>query len=247
MNHNVEYCDPFSGTRQDIWMKLEHCGRYQYACDFLESVGCGSVIDLACANGYGSEMLSEKIPRVLSADRNEDYLHSGYLKHGNIRALCFDFDSDEYPEALAVSDAVVCFETLEHLRDPFRFLDRITEYIRPGGWLLCSFPNPAYERLNPDGTNQDPFHLHLINKEKVAGFLSGKGFTVHSVLGQPVCNRCCTIEHELKESNQIKESDVDNAFRYDRASITALSRILARPQAEEADESYSFILTAQKA
>lgn len=246
MNHNVEYCDPFSGTRQDIWMKLEHCGRYQYACDFLESVHCGSVIDLACANGYGSEMLSEKIPGVISADRNAEYLCSGYLKHENISALCFDFDSDEYPEALVESDAVVCFETLEHLREPFRFLGKITEYIRPGGWLLCSFPNPAYEQVGPDGINLDPFHLHLIAREEVARFLTEKGFSVSNVLGQPICNQCCTIEHELKENNLIKELDVDNAFQYDRASIVALSRILAYPREEDADKSYSYILTARK-
>lgn len=246
MNINVEYCDPFSQEPHDIWMKLEHCGRYLFAHDFLAGMECQNVVDMACANGYGSEILSEVIPNVTAADKKTDHMVSSYLRDSNVYCISFDFDEDLYPQQLFSKDAIVCYETIEHLKYPFKFLQKITSCIKEDGWLLLSFPNAKYELFNPDGTNKDIYHLHVLDKQKVIEELEKLGFGIVRILGQPVCNEICTLQHALKEKEIIKQLDVDRAFSYDKQSIIVLSRLLAYPQEERLDNTYSFIVVAQK-
>lgn len=246
MSVNTEFCDPFSGDVQDIWMKLEHCGRYLFAADFLRDHNCGSVYDLACANGYGSSMLLKSAERVYAADRNAGYLDSPYLKRKGICCFCFDFDANPLPAGLPCADAAVCFETIEHLCKPFEFIGRLPKLIADNGWLLLSFPNAAFERFNEDGSNRDPYHLHTLDLNEVKAALEQNGFGIDCVLGQPMCNEICSMQHELKEQGKLKREYVDRAFKYDRRSIETLARLLAYPSPERVENSYSFIIVARK-
>lgn len=245
MSVNTEYCNPFSADRQDIWMKLEHCGRYLYACDRLTSWGCGTVTDLAASNGYGSRMLRDHGFSVCAADRNPEYLASEYLQGSGISCFCFDFDLVRLCDRLPRTDAVVCFETIEHLRDPFGFLAQLPELLKPAGRLLLSFPNARYERLEPDGTNKDPFHLHILDRKQVTDALKAAGFVTEAVLGQPLCNELCTRQHDLSEAGLLQRELVDRAFHYDSASVITLARLMGWPQAERLENSYSFLVEAR--
>lgn len=116
----------------------------------------------------------------------------------------------------------------------------------PSGWLLLSFPNQSFEILNPDGTNRDPFHLHVLDRAFTISELERMGFCIHKVLGQPVTNILCTRQHDLKVQNLIRNEEIDKAFRYDDRSIRALARLMAWPQEEDLENSYSYLVVAQK-
>lgn len=246
MNVNIEYCDPFSGDKSDIWMKTEHCGRYLFAKEYLAKKNVASVVDIAAANGYGSRILSEVIPEVIAADRNTRYLDSDYLNSPRIQTFCFDFDDNELQDSIPPADAVVCFETIEHLKDPFRFLKIIAAYLQISGWLLLSFPNPTYEILNSDGTNQDSYHLHILDLGMITTELQNLGFHILNILGQPVSNKLCAWEHDLIEKRILSKDDINNSFCYDEKSIRVLSRLFAWPLQDEIEKSYSYIIIAQK-
>ena len=157
-----------------------------------------------------------------------------------------DFDDPSFPAALPEVDAVVCFETIEHLKTPFAFLERLGTVLPAGGQLLLSFPNEKYERLNPDGTNRDPYHLHILSLSDVHQTLFQLGYQICSILGQPICNNACSRHHDLRESGLLKDETVWRAFRYDIDSLCALARILAYPQEHLIDESYSYLIVARK-
>ena len=246
MSVNTEFCDPFEGSQKDIWMKLEHCGRYLFACDFIEKHNCRTVIDMASANGYGSAMLAKCASQIIAADRNVKYLQSKYLSNPQIQTLCIDFDVEKLEDFLPRTDAVVCFETIEHLRMPFRFLEQAGNCISENGWLLLSFPNSLYERFNEDGSNKDPYHLQVIKCEDVLAFLKNHGFVLHTVLGQCLCNEICTIQHDLKDAGIIAGEDVNSAFCYDENSIRTLARLMAYPSELRVGNSYSIIIVAKK-
>lgn len=103
-----------------------------------------------------------------------------------------------------------------------------------------------FERFNEDGTNRDPFHLHVLDKDEIMSFLMKLGYDIVSVLGQPLCNEICSLQHDLKESGEITAADVDGAFRYDMTSIRTLSRLLAYPCNIRVENSYSLIITARR-
>lgn len=241
----VEYCDPFNSVNNDIWMKLEHCGRYIFARDYLSDKGCQQVLDLACANGYGSSILSQTIPSVISCDKNKALLKSHYFASQSIKPYCFDFDDDYYPLQTNIVDGIVCFETIEHLKKPYQFIDKITRYLISNGFLILSFPNSKYEKYNSDGTNKDPYHLHTFELEDILNRLKMNGNSIINVLGQPLCNNLYSKQRKLEEEGCLIRGGVENAFNYDHSSIMNMSRLMAYPQNEDIENSYSYIIIAQ--
>ena len=71
MDINVEYINPFD-DKYDYFMRVEHLGRYYFASNLLK--GFNRVLDIACADGYGANILSKHVNYVVGCDRNSNYL-----------------------------------------------------------------------------------------------------------------------------------------------------------------------------
>jgi len=71
------------------------------------------------------------------------------------RSLLYDV-LERRPELAGAYDAVLLFDTLEHIREPQPFLDAVRHHIRPGGWLFVNVP--ASERLR-SGYDEVAGHL----------------------------------------------------------------------------------------
>ena len=122
-----------------------------WAAQWLEEKQCKSVADIACANGYGSRILSRTIGRVIAVDRNETYLNKA--EHvDSVQYICCDLDGEPLPDTINNIDAIVCFETLEHLQKPKAAIRAFFECLSDDGYLLLSVPNDRYELLDDEGT-----------------------------------------------------------------------------------------------
>ena len=245
MNVNVEYCDPFDGRPENFWMKVEHCGRYLWAADRLEQAGCRRVADVACADGYGSRLLARKLERVWGVDRNELYLAAARAAGAADRAdyLCCDLDRSPLPFPAAGLDAIVCFETLEHLEAPSSLLREFCRVLRSHGLLLLSVPNPRYELTDADGKNLDPFHKHIFAAEEVLQLLRGAGFSVRETLGQDIPNRAVS---RLSSLTAPEKQAAEALWPHSADSVLRLSRVLGYPDKTAPGESYSHIYLCQK-
>jgi SAM-dependent methyltransferase len=111
------------------------------------------VVDLACGEGYGSDVLAEVAKEVIGLDANpEAYEHArARYRRPNLtfeRGLVEDFDREV--------DAVVFLQTIEHIHEPGRLLDRIAA-IAPTAYI--STPNRL--TLAPPGAEKsdNPWHL----------------------------------------------------------------------------------------
>lgn len=140
-----EYLNPL--VKSD-YLSIQHVERYRFA---IEQLGPGQVVlDIACGAGYGSAMLSKYGCRVVGADYDIQPISVArtICKHADFVAV----------DALSLSlkdelfDAVVSFETIEHVIDGSHFLSEMYRVLRPGGVLICSTPNIRY-------TNHPAFHL----------------------------------------------------------------------------------------
>ena len=98
MDFNVERVDPFADTHTDMWMRIEHLGRYLLAVDALTSAGCSFVADLACGTGYGSAILAQAIGIVVGADRDEQAIAEAKRKYGGdgVTFCHLDFDNEPF-------------------------------------------------------------------------------------------------------------------------------------------------------
>ena len=111
------------------------------------------VVDLACGEGYGSELLARSAREVIGVDANPDAHEHARLRYTrpNLsfrRGLVEEFDEEV--------DAVVFLQTIEHIHDPDALLDRIAR-VAPVAYI--STPNRL--TLAPPGAEKsdNPWHL----------------------------------------------------------------------------------------
>jgi len=147
----------FTGERivpGQSWEPLfrEHEARYAFASRFVKGK---AALDVGCGTGIGTHYLLSRGARVclgLDIDGPSiDYARATYkdcqFAKCEATSLCVPNDS---------MDVVVCFETIEHLRNHLKLLSECHRVLRSGGVLLCSTPNRTMSRWTP----KNPFHLH---------------------------------------------------------------------------------------
>ena len=249
MNVDLEYCDPFDNEERGIWMKIEHCGRYLYACDRIASSGGKHIIDAACADGYGTKMLALAGLEVSGLDINQDYLELARTQNKADGAFYYqvDFDNDPFPTHLTEQDAVVCFETIEHVNKPEVLLKKINKALKDGGTLLLSFPNAIFEKLDENGKNKDPFHRHIFQIGDIQTLLTDNGFqTVGEPLGQSLCNMSYFYQSKYQKEGKIQEKVINGLFRYDEFAIRNYASFLGYPNHYQMSDTYSYLIEAIK-
>jgi len=101
------------------------------------------VLDVGCAGGYISEILTARGFAVTGVDM------PGTPFPESIRFVAADLDNG-LPALDGRFDTIICADVLEHLRDPLRMLEQCRERLAPGGALVASLPNSgnAYFRWN---------------------------------------------------------------------------------------------------
>jgi SAM-dependent methyltransferase len=144
---------PGKSARSTFW---EHVYRYRFAAGYAPG---RRVLDVACGEGYGAAALHAAGARgVIGADACEATCAHARARYALDVAVA---DAARLPFGDRSFDLIVSFETLEHLRDPGRFLDECARLLAPDGVLIASTPNrPVYREavLAATGT-LNPFHV----------------------------------------------------------------------------------------
>jgi len=123
------------------------------------------VIDMACGEGYGSEVLSRSAAAVLGVDANlEAYEHARLrYRRDNLR---FERGMVETHGQPASYDVVVFLQTIEHVLDPAAVLAHLRSLLATGGVAYVSTPNVL--TLAPRGAPRsgNPWHLREYRAEE---------------------------------------------------------------------------------
>ena len=116
------------------------------------------VIDMACGEGYGAEVLSRSAASVLGVDANPDAYEHARLRYVR-QNLSFERGMVQTHGRLGAYDAVVFLQTIEHVHDPVAVLEHLRALLAPGGVAYVSTPNVL--TLAPPGAQRsgNPWHL----------------------------------------------------------------------------------------
>ncbi len=136
-------------------IRYEHWHRYGWVARAIQDL---HVLDIACGEGYGSASLSSYAQSVTGVDISTEAIAHAQSKYGDIQNLSFQVGSaTEIPVPSASFDAVVSFETLEHLSAHDEMLAEIHRVLKPDGFLIMSTPN---RKVYSDERNfQNEYHV----------------------------------------------------------------------------------------
>ena len=229
-NYNKERYNPLDNPAQDTFIKLEHLGRYLFACDYLKKHSITeNVLDIGCGTGYGCYLLSKQIKNVVGIDKNIEEVELQYKK-GNITFIEEDIDKTDLTSTY---QAIVCFETLEHVNNPNRLLKQISKSLSSKGLFLLSIPNEKYEKLDENGNNLDIYHKTIFKLDDLLDQLKND-FNMVELFGQSKINEIINKNPNLNLNIHSQEQVIEKAYQ------------LAYPNKEKIEDTYSYIIICQK-
>ena len=163
---------PFTGERftpecvREIW--YEHWHRYVFARPFVRGK---RVLDAACGEGYGSALLAAEAQSVLGMDVDEAAIGHARARYGGRANLNFavgDCTALDLPPG--TFDAVVSFETLEHVRAQEALIAGFARVLADDGVLFVSSPD---KRTYSDVSGfRNEFHVRELYREELLALLT---------------------------------------------------------------------------
>jgi SAM-dependent methyltransferase len=134
---------------ENYWFR-RHLVVYEWIAERVRGL---RVLDMACGEGYGADLLARGAASVVGVDANPEAYEHARLRYrrANLRferALIETFGES--------ADALVCLQTIEHVQDP----DTVLEHFRSlAGVVYLSTPNVL--TLAPKGAerSENPWHV----------------------------------------------------------------------------------------
>lgn len=156
---------------------IEHLHRYAICMDFVENK---VVLDIACGEGYGCHLISQKAKKVIGVDISEAAVKHATLKYKSDN-ITFKLGSVlDIPLDNNSVDVIVSYETLEHLVEQEQMLTEFKRVLKNNGILFISTPEKEnYAKIDPN----NPYHLKELTYIQFKNLL-GSYFSNTSIMHQ---------------------------------------------------------------
>jgi len=145
----------------------EHLHRYALAFGLAKSK---RVLDIACGEGYGANLLARVAAKVIGVDLDADAIVHAKAKYPRrnlrfIQGTCLAIPCEDHS-----IDLVASFETIEHISEHDAFLSEIKRVLVPGGILVISSPHKAeYQKVSEPA---NPFHEAELDHDEFVQLLT---------------------------------------------------------------------------
>ena len=192
----LERAIPGESTNES-WVAV-HVARYDFAAHYARPNG--RLLDLACGSGYGTALLSTRLPNVecVGVDLDPVAIALACERYPRPNATFLQGDGMTLVD-LQGFDTIVSLETIEHVAHPQRFVERLTGMLRPGGRMIASVPSTP-------STDANPYHLHDFTEESFGRLFTRLGLrSVASIrLVDPFANTPTFSDKQVDRSQLIR-------------------------------------------
>jgi 2-polyprenyl-3-methyl-5-hydroxy-6-metoxy-1,4-benzoquinol methylase len=139
---------------ENYWFQ-RHLAVYQWIGERVSGL---RVLDMACGEGYGSDLLSRTAGSVVGVDANPEAHEHARLRYRGPN-LSFERGMVENYGQPGEFQAVVFLQTIEHVQEPEAVLAHFKRLLAPGGVAYVSTPNLL--TLAPAGQTKsdNPWHI----------------------------------------------------------------------------------------
>ena len=122
-----------------------HIDRYRFAADYLQKLENPRlvILDSASGTGYGSDILKSARPQqIIGVDISPEAVKYATRKYSSEHCRFLTADVTNMSGLTDKTfDAVVSFETIEHIKEPLAFLKEVHRLLKENGTLIISTPN----------------------------------------------------------------------------------------------------------
>ena len=159
-------------------VEVEHLHRY-----FLARALCRGldVLDVASGEGYGTALLAQAARSVIGVEVSTEAVAHAAAAYRSPNLRFLRGDARFLPLDDASVDAVVSFETIEHVYEHDQFLAEVRRVLRPGGRFIAS--SPERDVYSPSGSSANPYHVRELSRAEFTALLRNS-FAHVRLLGQ---------------------------------------------------------------
>ncbi len=135
-----------------------------------------TIADIACGNGLGTHMLSSHVSKVYGYDIDDQAIRRARKSRlANEFYARFDVDISDLP--VSGLNAIVCMETIEHVKEPGTVLKKFHAVLSDAGLLILSTPNASWS------THTNPYHISEMTGRQLGHALSAAHFRSVAIYG----------------------------------------------------------------
>jgi ubiquinone/menaquinone biosynthesis C-methylase UbiE len=157
----------------------DHYSRYFFAKKYCKDK---MVLNVASGCGYGSEVLKENAKEIFNIDIDGELIAYGNYRYGNPSNHFIKMDAQNMAFPSNFFDAIVSFETFEHLPDYKKFIAECHRILKKDGIMILSTPNKIVSSPNSEKP-YNKFHFKEWTLPEIESDLK-KYFTVDKLFGQ---------------------------------------------------------------
>jgi len=173
-------------------LEAEHLSRYLWSAGLAKGK---RVLDAGCGTAYGTALLAEAgATSVLGVDLASSVLDS--VRDGmpeTVELRVADLTNLELPEDSF--DLVVCFEVIEHFKEPLVVLDHLARVLTKDGLIVVSSPNRG---IYPPG---NPHHFHEFTSSELRAAMEERFANVHLMRQQTYVTAAILSDAEYERSD----------------------------------------------
>lgn len=228
--NNVNMKKNWTGERLETNIQnetsVEHLHRYAIALDYAKDK---LILDIACGEGYGSNLLSNIASFVHGVDIDNTTIENAKKKYIKSNLAFLEGSTSQIPLGSSSVDVVVSFETIEHHNEHDQMLKEIKRVMRPDGILIISSPEKytkePWNKYHVKELTNVEFQSLILENFKNATFLSQKIF-LGSIVTTQTSNSNLFNEYSGNFNSLIRNNKLVNpVFNICFASDSALPEI----------------------
>jgi 2-polyprenyl-3-methyl-5-hydroxy-6-metoxy-1,4-benzoquinol methylase len=161
---------------ENYWFR-RHLAVYEW---IAARVGGLRTIDMACGEGYGSDVLAGSAASVVGVDANPDAHEHARLRYQVPTRPNLRFARDLVETFPEPADAVVFLQTIEHLQDPAGVLAHFRSLVGESEQPVVFVSTPNVLTLAPKGAERsdNPWHVHEYRSGEFEALCRGTFATV---------------------------------------------------------------------
>lgn len=140
-------------TKEEYIIYLRHLFAYKQ----IEKTNNKNLLEIGCGNGYGAKLLSDS-KNVIAIDIDKKVIETAKKQYTN-KNLIFEHTNGkvlDFPDNSF--DAIISFQTIEHIKFPRLFLIESRRVLKKGGVLFLTTPNRE-TRLEEGEKPFNRFHI----------------------------------------------------------------------------------------